>query len=190
MKKIIFALTLGMMSVHTGELSAASSEPDPELRAHLKKAIAETTSFGDRFEAEVWLMDMSRRLARHFPKEAERFNFLKMVHGEARRAALPPELVLAVIDVESRFDRFAISRAGARGLMQIMPFWLKEIGRPHDNLFTMQTNLRMGCTILRHYLDKEKGNLIRALGRYNGSLGKLRYPNLVLTALRDRWYRP
>jgi soluble lytic murein transglycosylase-like protein len=108
---------------------------------------------------------------------------------EASRAKLPPELVLAVIQVESNFDRFAISEAGARGLMQVMPFWLKELGRPDDNLFDAQTNLRFGCTILRYYLDREKGNRVRALARYNGSIGSFRYPNLVFAALRDKWYR-
>jgi len=112
-----------------------------------------------------------------------------MVHSEATRANLPPELVLALIQVESRFDRYAISSAGAQGLMQIMPFWLKEIGHPGDNLFRPSTNLRMGCTILRYYMDKEKGNLTRALARYNGSLGSFRYPNLVFQALRTRWAR-
>jgi soluble lytic murein transglycosylase-like protein len=114
---------------------------------------------------------------------------LKAVHQEAARAELDPELVLAVIDVESRFDRFAVSVVGAQGLMQVMPFWLKEIGRPDDNLLHIRTNLRMGCTILRYYLDMEKGNLSRALGRYNGSLGSPKYPNLVVTALTERWYR-
>ncbi|MDH5229137.1 MAG: lytic transglycosylase domain-containing protein [Gammaproteobacteria bacterium] len=169
---------------------AAAQERDPELVKQLKRAIADTTSFGDRYEAEVWLADMSQRLKKRFPKPKDRFLFLKYVHGEAQRASLPPELVLAIIEVESNFNQWAISRVGARGLMQIMPFWLKEIGRPGDDLFTLQTNLRMGCTILRHYLDKENGNLIRALGRYNGSLGSFRYPDLVLTALRERWYRP
>lgn len=169
---------------------AYSPESDPELSAALKKSIMATGSFGDRFEAEVWLADMSNRLHKRFPDQDERLEFLGMVHEEARRAELPPELVLAVIDVESNFDRWAISSAGARGLMQVMPFWLKEIGRPNDNLFHIRTNLRMGCTILKHYLDKERGNLIRALGRYNGSLGSFRYPNKVMSKMRDNWYRP
>jgi soluble lytic murein transglycosylase-like protein len=169
---------------------SASKAPDPELAAILKAAVQDTRSFGDRFEAEVWFTDMAYRLRHKISRDEERVQFLKLVHEEARRADLPPELVLAVIEVESNFNRWAISHAGARGLMQIMPFWLDEIGRPQDNLFHARTNLRFGCTILRHYLDKENGNLIRALGRYNGSLGSYRYPNLVLTALRERWYRP
>ena len=111
------------------------------------------------------------------------------MHQEAKRANLEPELVLAVIDVESNFDRFAISVAGARGLMQVMPFWLDEIGRPDDNLFHVQTNLRMGCTILRYYLDREDGSLTRGLARYNGSVGKVWYPRRVLKKLNSKWYR-
>jgi soluble lytic murein transglycosylase-like protein len=169
---------------------AASSEaPDATLRELLREAVAELDSFEDRFEAEVWLLDMSLRLERRLPDPTERMEILKAVHQEAARAELDPELVLAVIDVESRFDRFAVSVVGAQGLMQVMPFWLKEIGRPDDNLLHIRTNLRMGCTILRYYLDMEKGNLSRALGRYNGSLGSPKYPNLVVTALTQRWYR-
>jgi soluble lytic murein transglycosylase-like protein len=119
----------------------------------------------------------------------ERLAILKTVHYEARRAELDPELVLAVIDVESRYDRFAISSAGARGLMQVMPFWLDEIGHPEDNLFVINTNIRLGCTILKYYLDMEKGNLARALARYNGSLGQYWYPKLVFNALSNRWYK-
>ena len=111
------------------------------------------------------------------------------MHREARRANLAPELVLAVIDVESNFDRFAISWAGARGLMQVMPFWLDEIGRPDDNLFHVHTNLRMGCTILRYYLDREKGDLVKALARYNGSTGRRVYSDKVLRRLQSKWYK-
>lgn len=163
---------------------------DPELREALKRAVQDTRTFGDRFEAEVWFTDMSYRLRKKFPDHQERMEFLHMVRTEAQAAELSPELVLSVIQVESNFDQWAISRVGARGLMQIMPFWLDEIGRPGDNLFHVRTNLRFGCTILKHYLDKEKGNLVRALGRYNGSLGKLKYPSKVMAAMRDRWYRP
>lgn len=160
---------------------------DPELRQLLKKAVTESESFTDRFEAEVWLMDMSNRLKKKVPQPEKRIKLLKQIHHEARRAELHPELVLAVIDVESNFNPYAISRAGAMGLMQVMPFWLKEIGRPNDNLFRIRTNLRMGCTILKHYLDKEKGNLTRALMRYNGSLGSYRYTKKVFNALDFRW---
>ena len=173
----------------SGPLAAQSTEPDPQLRALLLEAVAESASFEDRFDAEVWLTDMSSRLSRYMPDAAERLEFLRLLHGEAARAKVPAELVLAVIEVESAFDRFAISHAGALGLMQVMPFWLDEIGRPGDNLFEVQTNLRFGCTILKYYLDMEKGNLINALGRYNGSYGRMKYPNKVLKALNRRWYR-
>jgi soluble lytic murein transglycosylase-like protein len=113
---------------------------------------------------------------------------LRLAHREARRAGLPPELVLAVINVESNFDRFAISNAGAEGLMQVMPFWLDEIGHPDDNLFDIGTNLRLGCTILKLYLKREHGNMHRALARYNGSIGEHWYPQRVFKALRTTWY--
>ncbi len=169
--------------------TATAEPPDEHLRNLLKAAIEDSSSFQDRFDAQVWLMDMSARLAHRLPDPQERVEFLKLVHAEAVRAALEPELILAVVDVESNFDRFAISRVGARGLMQIMPFWLEEIGRPDDNLFHISTNLRFGCTILRYYLDAEDGNLTRALARYNGSLGSLKYPRRVFRALRTHWYR-
>lgn len=166
------------------------AQPDPELRAALIAAVSQAGSFAHRFDAEVWLVDMSARLRPHMPDEDERLTFLRLLHAEASRAQLAPELVLAVIDVESRFDRYAISSAGAQGLMQVMPFWLNEIGLPEDNLFHMQTNLRMGCAILRFYLEKEGGNLVPALARYNGSHGQTWYAERVTKALTTRWYRP
>jgi soluble lytic murein transglycosylase-like protein len=163
--------------------------PDPELREILRAAASESDSFPDRFDAEVWLTDMSRRLARQVSDPEERIELLTRVHYEASRVELPPELILAVIEVESNFDRYAISVAGAIGLMQIMPFWLDEIGRPEDNLLHVDTNLRYGCTILRFYYDKENGDLRRALGRYNGSLGKRKYPNKVIDKLSKKWFQ-
>jgi soluble lytic murein transglycosylase-like protein len=167
----------------------AEQRPDPELREILREAAGEVDTFPDRFEAEVWLTDMSRRLARQVQDPEERIEILTLVHYEASRVELPPELILAVIEVESNFDRYAISVAGAIGLMQIMPFWLDEIGRPADNLLHIDTNLRYGCTILRFYYDKEKGDLRRALGRYNGSLGKRKYPNKVIDKLSKKWFQ-
>jgi soluble lytic murein transglycosylase-like protein len=173
----------------TPALQAATQErPDAELRDILVRAIHSSDSFTDRFDAEVWLTDMSHRLNRKVADPEERMLILKTVHYEASRADLPAELVLSVIDIESNFDRFAISSAGARGLMQVMPFWLDEIGRPGDDLFDIHTNLRMGCTILRHYLERENGNRTRALARYNGSVGKVWYPQRVYSALKKRWY--
>lgn len=171
------------------QASIIQERNNAELRQLLREAINQSDSFTDRFDAEVWLMDMSGRLKKKITDPKERLKFLRHVHYEATRANLTPELVLAVIEVESNFNRWAISVAGAQGLMQVMPFWLDEIGRPGDNLFNVQTNLRLGCTILRYYLDKEKGNLGRALGRYNGSLGQWKYPNKIFAALQKRWFK-
>ena len=167
----------------------AETAPDPELRAILAQAVTTADSFDDRFEAEVWLLDMSQRLAERVPDPTERVELLKLIHREATRVELPPELVLAVIDIESGFDRFAVSRAGAQGLMQIMSFWLDELEVAHTNLFDPALNLRMGCTILRVYLDRENGDIPRALARYNGSAGRRTYPDKVLSALSSQWFR-
>ena len=173
-----------------GSALAAASEqqPDPELREVLKAAANDSPSFIDRFHAEVWLTDMSRRLARQVQDPEERIEILTLVHLEASRVELPPELILAVIEVESNFDRYAVSVAGALGLMQVMPFWIEEIGRPRDNLLHTSTNLRYGCTILRYYYDKENGDLRKALERYNGSYGKRKYPNKVIDKLSRKWF--
>jgi soluble lytic murein transglycosylase-like protein len=161
------------------------------VQAALYRAIADQAAprvaFSSEPEAEQWLSVMSRRLAKRMPGEAERVAFLKTVHYESMRAGLEPELVLGVIQVESGFRKYAVSSAGARGYMQVMPFWRKLIGAPDNNLFHLRTNLRYGCTILRHYLDVERGDLDRALGRYNGSLGQPQYPALVLGAWRKNW---
>ncbi|HYQ72132.1 MAG TPA: lytic transglycosylase domain-containing protein [Gammaproteobacteria bacterium] len=169
--------------------SATQERPDADMRKALISAINSSDSFVDRFDAEVWLTDMNNRLGTRVEDPKERLTILKKVHYEARRASLDPQLVLALINVESNFDRFAISSAGARGLMQIMPFWLDEIGKPDDNLFDIETNLRFGCTILSIYLEREKGDMHRALARYNGSVGEHWYPRRVYTALRKRWYQ-
>ncbi len=185
-----FTAALALCLLLHGTTLASTRDTDPELRSRLIAAIQDSSSFPDRFAAEVWLVDMSKRLERHIADPGERLELLRLVHREATRAGLEPELVLAVIQVESAFDRWAISRAGAQGLMQIMPFWLKEIGKPDDNLFHIPTNLRMGCTILRFYLDRERGNLTRALARYNGSLHiqPNRYAGKVFRALRRNWF--
>lgn len=169
--------------------SPTSKNIDPDLRQRLVLAIEKSSSFADRFHAEVWLLDMSTRLKIRIKDQNTRLNLLRSIHREASQAKLPPELVIALIDIESRFDHFAISRSGAQGLMQIMPFWLQEIGHPDDNLMDIDTNLRMGCTILKYYLDKEHGNIRRALARYNGSLGSWVYPDKVIATLNKHWYR-
>jgi soluble lytic murein transglycosylase-like protein len=185
------ALALLVLLSLTGVSRAAQhpSQATPELLRALKNAVNSVPSFKDRYSATVWLMDMSNRLKPFISNAATRMHLLKLVHREASHAGVSPNLVLAVIQVESRFDRFAVSSAGARGLMQVMPFWLTEIGRPHDDLFHAATNLRMGCTILKYYLKRTRGDMIEALERYNGSTGgSLVYANRVLKALRARWY--
>jgi soluble lytic murein transglycosylase-like protein len=188
-----FGLILIAMASMSGLQQTAWSQsalpPDPELLRRLKEVANEADSFPDHFAAQVWLTDMSARLARQVTDPEERLAILKRVHYEATRRDLAPELVLAVIDVESNFDRFAISVAGAQGLMLVMPFWLVEIGKPDDNLMHINTNVRFGCTILKYYMDMENNDLRRALGRYNGSLGKRAYPNKVLDKLRKKWFR-
>lgn len=181
-----YAVTIIVAMMFT--TSALGQTIDPELRAALKQNVNESSSFEDRFDAEVWLVDMSGRMSRYIKDPNQRLQFLRKVHREATKAGVEPELVLSVIHIESRFDRFAISRVGAQGLMQVMPFWKNEIGRPTDNLTNVDTNLRYGCTILKHYIDREKGDLIRALARYNGSLGKTWYPEKVLTAWEKYWF--
>jgi len=182
---------LGGVLIATMSAAIMAAEPtrqafDPELRELLRKAANETDSFADRFDGEVWLTDMSKRLEKKIPDRDFRVALLKNVHYESKRAAIEPELVLSVIQVESNFNPYAISRVGAIGLMQIMPFWLKEIGKPGDNLFSPYTNLRYGCTILRHYLNKEKGNRTRALMRYNGTR-EHGYPMQVYKAFDTSW---
>jgi soluble lytic murein transglycosylase-like protein len=184
-----FALALLLLApLFAGASRADSPDVDPELRAALIKAVSDNSSFPDRFDAEVWLTDMSHRLEKRVPDPDFRINLLKQVHIEATRAGLSPEVVLAVIDIESAFNQYAISPVGARGLMQVMPFWLKEIGKPGDSLFRVRTNLRYGCTILKYYLEKEGGNLQAALRRYNGTRERT-YSVKVDQLLRTRWYR-
>ena len=186
----IALLTIALVSTSVkATVVSTPATADPELRKLLSKAIEASNSFEDRFAAEVWLVDMSQRMSAFIKNEKHRLSLLRHVHREATRAKLIPELVLAVIEVESRFDSYAISKSGAQGLMQIMPFWLKEIGHPDDNLINIITNLRMGCTILKYYMDMEKNDLHNALARYNGSAGSRVYSNKVLDALRLNWHK-
>ena len=144
-------------------------------------------NFKNADDAHKWIDEMSRRLRGRIPDRKDRITFLKSVQHEAVRARLDPQLVLGLIQVESGFRKYAVSSAGARGYMQVMPFWTKLIGKPGDDLFRLRTNLKYGCVILRYYLDLENGDYFRALGRYNGSLGKADYPNLVLGAWKGSW---
>ncbi len=177
------------LAVHAG---AQKYEPlSASVRAALSRTVSDRapprSSFTDSAEAIGWLSEMSQRLEKRIPDRDARLDFLRAVHYEATRAGLDPQLVLGLIQVESGFKKYAVSTAGARGFMQVMPFWVKLVGGSEDNLFHLRTNLRYGCTILRHYLDIERGDLYRALGRYNGSLGQPQYPNMVRAAWQTHW---
>lgn len=144
-------------------------------------------NFSNSNDAHKWVEEMSRRLRSRIPDRKERFELLKSVQHEAIRAGLNPQMVLGLMQVESGFRKYAVSSSGARGYMQVMPFWIKLIGKPGDNIFRLRINLRYGCVIFRHYLDIENGNYFRALGRYNGSLGQAEYPNAVNAAWQGPW---
>jgi soluble lytic murein transglycosylase-like protein len=185
---------LAALLLHSTHTLAGAQQYEPlaaSVQAALHAAIADRAApepvFASITEKVNWLSAMSGRLAKRIPNDTARIELLKTVHYEAKRAGLDPQLVLGLIHVESGFKKYALSSAGARGYMQIMPFWVGLIGTPESNLFHMRTNLRFGCTILRHYLDIEKGDLYRALGRYNGSLGKPEYPNMVRAAWENQW---
>ncbi|WP_020166775.1 MULTISPECIES: lytic transglycosylase domain-containing protein [Methylotenera] len=164
------------------------------VKAVMQKSISDLAApklmFASQAEGQAWMAEMSQRLKKRMPDQAYREDFLRSVHYEATRAGLDPQLVMGLIQVESGFKKYAVSSVGARGYMQVMPFWVKSIGNPEHNLFHLRLNLRYGCTILRHYLDIERGDLYRALGRYNGSLGRPQYPNLVVGAWKKQWHYP
>jgi soluble lytic murein transglycosylase-like protein len=161
------------------------------VKALMQKSVSDSAApklfFSSEIEAQKWLDTMSERLQKRIPDQAMREDFLRTVHYEASRAGLDPQLVLGLIQVESGFKKYAVSSVGARGFMQVMPFWVSNIGAPDHNLFHLRLNLRYGCTILRHYLDIEHGDLYRALGRYNGSLGQPQYPTMVVATWRRYW---
>lgn len=190
MRRLIAAMML--CSASAAFAGAQKYEPlAASVQGALHKAVSDSrpmvSSFKNPLEAADWLGEMSRRLSKRIPDREYRLDLLRSVHYEATRAGLDPQLILGLMQVESGFRKYAVSSVGARGYMQVMPFWVKLIGRPDDNLFDLRTSLRYGCTILRHYLDIEKGDLYRALGRYNGSLGKPEYPNMVRAAWQNNW---
>lgn len=167
--------------------TAPANEADPELAQFLKNTIEASDSFDDRFDAEVWLLSKQDPLARYIDNPEQRLDILQRIHRAAKSVDLQPEIVLALIEVESRFDRFAVSSAGAQGMMQVMPFWKNEIGHPEDNLTDIDTNLKYGCAILKHYMNKTEGRLMDALARYNGSYGQYWYPRRVMDAWQKHW---
>jgi soluble lytic murein transglycosylase-like protein len=186
------AAALLLVLPHAAFAGAQQYEPLADsVRQRLSTQVSDkapaTIHFQSADDAQRWLSDMDTRLERRLPDRKQRLELLRTVHYEALRARLDPQLVLGIIEVESGFRKYAVSSAGARGYMQVMPFWIALIGHPKHNLFHLRTNLAYGCAILRHYLDLENGDYFRALGRYNGSLGKPEYPNLVLAAWKGRW---
>jgi len=165
----------------------------PSVVMGLSKAISDRpvpNDYVNRPDVWPWVKEMSPRIAHKVPDEAERRDLLATVYYESQRSGLDPQLVLAVIYHESGFKKFAFSSATARGYMQVMPFWVTLIGAPDQNLFNLRTNLRYGTVILRYYLDRENGDLYRALGRYNGSVGKPEYPVAVLAAMNRHFRYP
>lgn len=186
---IVILLVLGSSTVMAG--GQREEDLSHSVKAMMQKSVSDAAApkllFSDEQAAQAWMTEMSQRLQKRMPDKTYREDFLTSVHYEATRAGLDPQLVLSLINVESAFKKYAVSSVGARGYMQVMPFWAKTIGNPDHNLFDLRLNLRYGCTILRHYLDIERGNLFRALGRYNGSLGKAKYPNLVINKWRQHW---
>jgi soluble lytic murein transglycosylase-like protein len=187
-----------IMLLFAANVLAGAQKEEPlsnSVKALMQKSISDSAVprliFANQLEGQLWLKEMSRRLQKRMPDESMREDFLRTVFYEATRAGLDPQLVLGLIQVESGFKKYAVSSVGARGFMQVMPFWVRSIGAPDHNLFHLRLNLRYGCTILRHYLDIEGGDLYRALGRYNGSLGQPQYPNMVVGAWRKNWsYNP
>ncbi len=185
----MFCATLVFPGTSVGNTTKQTNaiEVDPELRNRLAISMAQDHDDTDKFDAQVWLRISDQRLQRYLKSQNERLDLLRLVYREAKHQKLDPDLVLAVIQVESAFNRYAISRVGAQGLMQVMPFWRLEIGRPQDNLTHTETSIRYGTVILAHYIDISKEDLVEALGRYNGSKGRLKYPNKVIGAWRKTW---
>ena len=186
---LLVATLLLALPAHAGNQREEAMSAN--VRSSLQRGLADTavtrTAFRQAVDEAAWLKDMSSRLAKRMPDEAERLEFLTTLHWEASRAGVDPQLMLGLIQVESGFRKYAVSPVGARGYTQVMPFWVKAIGNPDHNLFQLRTNLRYGALILRHYIDIERGDLFRALGRYNGSLGRPEYPNLVVGAWKRHW---
>ena len=188
---LLFAVCVTLAHAGNQQYEALSASVQAALSTAISDQAVPFLAFDTAEEARAWLDAMSGKLEKRIPDRRQREEFLVTVHYEAKRAALDPQLVLGLIQVESAFRKYAVSSAGARGLMQVMPFWVKLIGKPQHNLFHLRTNLRYGCVILKHYLDMENGDYYRALGRYNGSLGKYEYPNMVVRAWMNNWkYAP
>ncbi len=183
----VLLLSPGLVRAGAQREETLSDDVASVMRSSINNVNPARLVFNRAEEGERWLRDMSARLARYVADEGERKRLLVNIQYESSRAGLDTQVVLGLIEVESAFRQYAISNVGARGLMQVMPFWKNYIGKPSHNLFDIRTNLRYGCTILRHYNNVERGNLVRALARFNGSLGSSKYPDAVLGAWRNRW---
>jgi soluble lytic murein transglycosylase-like protein len=182
-------LPLAALAAHAA-VAAPAAQQDPELRAVVQRAIAQSQCFADEFDSVVWYTLMEPKLRRFVPDESQRIEILRTVYCETHRndqPALPPGLVMAVLDVESRFDPWAVSNAGAVGLMQVMPFWPEQLGMRRYELTHIAANVRMGCAILRYYLEQERRDVRRALERYNGSVGHRDYPDRVIVRWTTYW---
>jgi soluble lytic murein transglycosylase-like protein len=189
MRGALPALALIAAAIWAPPPARADQQRDPALRAVVAAAISQAQCFTDQYDSAVWYTLMEPRLRTIVRDQSERLEILKQVYCETHRAGaarLPPGLVMALIAVESRFDRWAVSRTGAVGLMQVMPFWPEQLGMRRYELTHIAPNVHMGCAILRYYLGYEHNDVRKALARYNGSPGKRDYPDLVLTAWR-RW---
>lgn len=187
LRRLLFAATALLAAAMTPQ-TLADQQRDPELRDVVKKAIADADCFHDEFDSAVWYKLMEPRVRPYTRSREEGVEILKHVFCEAHRPGeirLPPGLMMAIIDVESRFDRWAVSRAGAVGLMQVMPFWPEQLGMTRKQLVHIPENIKMGAAIFRYYLRRENKNVARALARYNGSLGRRDYSDAVIR----RWTR-
>jgi soluble lytic murein transglycosylase-like protein len=194
-RRAVVGIVLAALALLSARAQAGAQQYEPlsaAVQAQMQRSVADDapvrSAFASPDDEARWFDAMLPRLARRVPDDAERRDLLRAVHYEATRAGLDPQMVLGLIEVESAFRKYAVSGAGARGYMQVMPFWVALIGTPDHNLFHLRTSLRYGCTILRHYLDRERGDVYRALARYNGSLLKPQgYPEAVLRAWQTRW---
>lgn len=188
LKYLLLFLSLTSFSSYTYSSQQKYEEMKSETKQMLSRSISdmspEINSFRNLEEQNNWIKVQETYLIKRIPSEFDRHALLKSIHYESTRAGLEPELILGLIEVESGFKKYAISSVSAKGIMQVMPFWIDVIGESGHNLFHIRTNLRYGCVIFKHYLDIEKGNIFRALGRYNGSLGQSNYPNAVEGAAR------
>jgi soluble lytic murein transglycosylase-like protein len=182
---------LSLASVVPRAAAPVGAQQDPELRAVVQQAISEAQCFADKYDSAVWFTLMEPKLRRYVKDEDERLQILQTVYCETHRGGttlLPPGLVMAVLDVESGFNRWAVSSAGAVGLMQVMPFWPERLGMRRYELTHVEPNLHMGCAILRFYLDSERRDVRKALERYNGSVGHRDYPDRVIVRWTTYWH--